>query len=429
MARTKRKNQPKKVHSTKPSSLIAPPTTLESRTHYKELSSFEINTIVANLVKVARVRRRNRNTYEWDKVIKAFKGYEMTDEVEQTIRDKFAEEKVVLTGNNLENDEVFNEFINEHKDSKYDTKYFKIQDLVGLKTSASEKVNDLVKWVLGNLAPSKMLTAAEEVDIAKYLDSKDPDHRQYAINQLVTSNLRLVVSIAKKFLSRGLDLEDLIQEGIIGLMKAISKFDYKLGNKFSTYATWWIRQAITRAIADQARTIRIPVHMVETIHRVTKMEKELTQNLGRAPTIDELVQGLGGPAAGFSPKKVSDVKKIAIDPISLDKPVGHDEENQFADFVKDSDALTPSKFTERGLISEHIDGLFKSALNETEEMVIRMRYGLQPYPAQLTLEEVGNKLGKTRERVRQIEAKAIRKLKHPSKSTKLRNFVAYNEEN
>jgi RNA polymerase primary sigma factor len=168
--------------------------------------------------------------------------------------------------------------------------------------------------------------------------------------------------------------------------------------------------------------------MVETINKVVKMERSLIQEHGRVPTIDELTQALGGPAAGFSVKKVADIKKISVDPVSLDKPVGHDEESQFVDFVRDADMPTPNKFAEHDLVLEHIDQLFKTALNEKEEEVIRMRYGLHPYPAPLTLEEVGGKLGKTRERVRQIEAKALRKLKHPSKSSKLKSFVSYNDE-
>lgn len=268
-----------------------------------------------------------------------------------------------------------------------------------------------------------MLSAKEEIEYAKMLENKDPEIRQYAVNQLMTSNLRLVTSISKKYLSRGLEIEDLIQEGSLGLMKAIQKFDYKMGNKFSTYATWWIRQAITRAIADQGRTIRIPVHMVETINKLNKVERSLTQEFGREPTIDELCEEMGGSVNGFTTKKISLIKKLNVEPVSLDKPIGSDEESQFVDFVKDNNILTPDQFTEKGLVAEHINQLFKSVLKDKEETIIKMRYGLSPYPGPMTLEEVGEEFGVTRERIRQIEAKALRKLKHPSKSAKLKAYV------
>ncbi|MDE7088114.1 MAG: RNA polymerase sigma factor, partial [Malacoplasma sp.] len=289
-------------------------------------------------------------------------------------------------------------------------------------SSTRDKVDDGIKSFLNVLGSSKMLTSQEEQEIGKMLDSKDPTIREYAINQLMTSNLRLVTSIAKKYLNRGLDLEDLLQEGSLGLMKAITKFDYKLGNKFSTYATWWIRQAITRAIADQARTIRIPVHMVETINKLSKAERQLMQEYGRDPTPEELADAMGGTAAGFTPKKILNIKKLNIDPVSLDKPVGKDEESKFVDFVRDNDTLNPEQFTEKELMGEHIDDILRKFLQEKEEDIIRMRYGLPPYSHPMTLEEVGKKYYITRERVRQIEAKALRKIKHPSKSGILKGF-------
>lgn len=296
-------------------------------------------------------------------------------------------------------------------------------------SNARDKVDDGIKSFLNVLGSSKMLTSQEEQEIGAMLNSSDESIREYAINQLMTSNLRLVTSIAKKYLNRGLDLEDLLQEGSLGLMKAITKFDYTLGHKFSTYATWWIRQAITRAIADQARTIRIPVHMVETINKLSKTERQLMQEYGRDPTPEELSDAMGGQVAGFTPKKIISIKKLNVDPVSLDKPVGKDEESKFVDFVKDNDALNPEQFTEKELMGEHIDDILKKNLQEKEEKIIRMRYGLAPYPHPMTLEEVGQKFKITRERVRQIEAKALRKIKHPSKSGILKGFTESSHEN
>ena len=298
--------------------------------------------------------------------------------------------------------------------------------------SARDKMEDSVKSFLSTLGSSRMLTAKKEQEIAKLLESDDPSDREFAFNQFVTSNLRLVTSIARKYLNRGLDLEDLIQEGTLGLMKAISKFDYKLGHKFSTYATWWIRQAITRAIADQGRIIRIPVHMVETINKVMKAEHTLVQRLGREPKIKELYDELGGEKSNFTIKKISEIKKLNIDPISLDKPVGRDEESQFVDFVKDVDSMTPEDHAERVMLNEQINKSFASNLTPLEEKIIRLRYGL-PVKEEATgivtvnkplgHEDVAKKLGLKKENVRQLEAKAIRRLKQPSKNKKLRSFL------
>lgn len=290
-------------------------------------------------------------------------------------------------------------------------------------SSVSNRIDDGIKAFLETLGDSKMLSASEELYLGELLKKGDEEQRQYAIDQLFTSNLRLVTSIAKKYLNRGLDLEDLIQEGSQGLLKAISKYDYSLKNKFSTYATWWIRQAITRSIADQARIIRIPVHMVETINKMIKCERKLVQELGRDPTIEELCEEMGGSMAGLTPKKISYIKKINIDPVSLDKPVGHDEESQFVDFVQDNDIISPEANIENELLLEQIDEIFKKVLNDKEEQIIRMRYGLPPYEKSYTLEEIGERFNFTHERTRQIESKVLRTLKQFPRIKKICWFI------
>ncbi len=290
-------------------------------------------------------------------------------------------------------------------------------------SSVSDRIDDGIKAFLETLGDSKMLSASEELYLGELLKKGDEEQRQYAIDQLFTSNLRLVTSIAKKYLNRGLDLEDLIQEGSQGLLKAISKYDYSLKNKFSTYATWWIRQAITRSIADQARIIRIPVHMVETINKMIKCERKLVQELGRDPTIEELCEEMGGSMAGLTPKKISYIKKINIDPVSLDKPVGHDEESQFVDFVQDNDIISPEANIENELLLEQIDEIFKKVLNDKEEQIIRMRYGLPPYEKSYTLEEIGERFNFTHERTRQIESKVLRTLKQFPRIKKICWFI------
>ena len=278
--------------------------------------------------------------------------------------------------------------------------------------SSNVKINDPVKMYLKEIGRVPLLKADEEIEIAKRIEAGDEE----AKNILISSNLRLVVSIAKKYVGRGMLFLDLIQEGNMGLVKAVEKFDYRKGFKFSTYATWWIRQAITRAIADQARTIRIPVHMVETINKLTRIERQLVQDLGRDPTAEEIAAKL----EGISPEKVREIKKIAMDPVSLETPIGEEDDSHLGDFIEDKNSMSPDQYANNQLLKDEISKAL-SELTEREEKVLRLRFGLYDGRTR-TLEEVGKEFNVTRERIRQIEAKALRKLKHPTRSKRLRDF-------
>ena len=276
----------------------------------------------------------------------------------------------------------------------------------------SNGVDDSVKMYLKEIGKIDLLEPEEERIIAQKMAEGDEDAKETLIN----SNLRLVVSIAKKYMNRGLSLLDLIQEGNIGLIKAVDKFDYTKGFKFSTYATWWIRQAITRAIADQARTIRIPVHMVETINKLTRIQRQLVQDLGREPTTEELAE-----AMGMEPAKIREIQKISQDPISIDKPVGEEEDSHLVDFISNDELAAPEEEVARNLLKEDLIKAL-GTLTERERKVIELRFGLKD-GIPMTLEQVGKKLGVTRERIRQIEAKAIRKLSRASSSKKLEGYT------
>ena len=274
------------------------------------------------------------------------------------------------------------------------------------------KLDDPIRLYLREIGKIPLLTPEQEMDLAKRMSEGDEDARR----QMSEANLRLVVSIAKRYVGRGMHLLDLIQEGNLGLMKAVEKFDYTKGYKFSTYATWWIRQAITRAIADQARTIRIPVHMVETINRVLRTSHSMVQKLGREPTTDEIAQELH-----MEVSKVEEILKIAQEPVSLETPIGEEEDSHLGDFIQDDEASQPSEEASYTLLREQIEDVL-STLTPREEEVLRMRFGLRDGKPH-TLEEVGKEFDVTRERIRQIESKALRKLRHPSRSKKLRDFL------
>ena len=274
------------------------------------------------------------------------------------------------------------------------------------------KLDDPIRLYLREIGKIPLLTPEQEMDLAKRMSEGDEDARR----QMSEANLRLVVSIAKRYVGRGMHLLDLIQEGNLGLMKAVEKFDYTKGYKFSTYATWWIRQAITRAIADQARTIRIPVHMVETINRVLRTSHSMVQKLGREPTTDEIAQELH-----MEVSKVEEILKIAQEPVSLETPIGEEEDSHLGDFIQDDEASQPSEEASYTLLREQLEDVL-STLTPREEEVLRMRFGLRDGKPH-TLEEVGKEFDVTRERIRQIESKALRKLRHPSRSKKLRDFL------
>ena len=274
-------------------------------------------------------------------------------------------------------------------------------------------VDDPVRMYLKEIGKVPLLTAQEEIDLAKRMEAGD----EYAKQKLCEANLRLVVSIAKKYVGRGMLFLDLIQEGNLGLIKAVDKFDWTKGYKFSTYATWWIRQAITRSIADQARTIRIPVHMVETINKLTRIQRQLVQDLGRDPTAEEIAEKM----EGISPEKVREIQKIALEPVSLETPIGEEDDSHLGDFIEDKEAMSPDEYANNQLLKDEINMVLQG-LTEREEKVLRLRFGLYDGRTR-TLEEVGKEFNVTRERIRQIEAKALRKLKHPTRSKRLKDFV------
>ncbi|MEW9675791.1 RNA polymerase sigma factor RpoD [Lentibacillus sp. L22] len=329
-----------------------------------------------------------------------------------------------LSGFEIESDQMdeFYEYLNEQGveiigESDEDPKMQQIAkeeefDLNDLSVPLGIKINDPVRMYLKEIGRVDLLSAAEEIDLATRIEQGDEEAKR----RLAEANLRLVVSIAKRYVGRGMLFLDLIQEGNMGLMKAVEKFDFRKGFKFSTYATWWIRQAITRAIADQARTIRIPVHMVETINKLIRVQRQLLQDLGREPSPEEI-----GEEMDLSPDKVRDILKIAQEPVSLETPIGEEDDSHLGDFIEDQEALSPSDHAAYELLKEQLEDVLDT-LTDREENVLRLRFGLDDGRTR-TLEEVGKVFGVTRERIRQIEAKALRKLRHPSRSKRLKDFL------
>ena len=337
--------------------------------------------------------------------------------------EELAEELKGLDVNSDLLDELYNAFIENDisviaesdldDDSTEEDASGNLEDILKDNTIAKElTINDPVRMYLKEIGKISLLSLEEETELSKRIAEGD----EVAKNRLAESNLRLVVSIAKRYVGRGMLFLDLIQEGNIGLMKAVEKFDADKGYKFSTYATWWIRQAITRAIADQARTIRVPVHMVETINKLSRCQRQLTLELNREPTDEELAKKMN-----MSPEKVREVIKIAQDPVSLETPIGEEDDSHLGDFVPDESNMSPEDFTIHEMLKEEIGDVLLT-LTEREEQVLRLRFGLDDGSSK-TLEEVGQMFGVTRERIRQIEAKALRKLRHPSRSRKLKDFL------
>ncbi len=300
----------------------------------------------------------------------------------------------------IENDPELEELVSDAEDENLD------------ELNKSLTVDDPVRMYLKEIGSYQLLTADEEMDLAKRMEERDKE----AKDMLCNANLRLVVSIAKRYVGRGMAFLDLIQEGNLGLMKAVDKFDWRRGFKFSTYATWWIRQAITRSIADQGRTIRIPVHMVETINKQIRVTRQLVQKLGRDPSPEEIADEMG-----ISPEKVREISKIAQEPVSLETPIGEEEDSHLGDFIPDDDAQSPADAAAFSMLKEQLDEVL-ATLTDREQKVLRLRFGLDD-GRQRTLEEVGQEFDVTRERIRQIEAKALRKLRHPSRSRKLKDYL------
>lgn len=345
-----------------------------------------------------------------------------------------------IDGEELDEDEVLDDDLSDEDLDEEDSIAEEISQLEKTFANASHaKINDPVKMYLKEIGQIPLLDPKEEPIIARQIQEgeeakeamKNPDlsdeekkklakviaDGEEAKQTLISSNLRLVVSIAKKYVGRGMLFLDLIQEGNCGLIKAVEKFDYTKGFKFSTYATWWIRQSITRAIADQARTIRIPVHMVETINKLTRIQRQLVQDLGRDPLPEEIAEKM----ENISAEKVREIQKIALDPVSLETPIGEEDDSHLGDFIEDKDTLSPDDYTNNQLLKDEINAVLQG-LTEREEKVLRLRFGLLDGRTR-TLEEVGKEFNVTRERIRQIEAKALRKLKNPNRCKRLRDFV------
>ena len=361
------------------------------------------------LSKLLELAKSKKNVLDEKEVLDAFAGEELTPEKLDRIYD-FLDKKHVDILKMSNDDDMDPDLFSEDEDADPEDEI----DVEHIDLSVPEGigVDDPVRMYLKEIGKVPLLSPDEEIELAKKIELGDEEAKK----KLAESNLRLVVSIAKRYAGRGMQLLDLIQEGNLGLIKAVEKFDYRKGYKFSTYATWWIRQAITRAIADQARTIRIPVHMVETINRLVRTQRQLVQKLGREATPEELAKELDMPV-----ERVREIMKISQDPVSLETPIGEEEDSHLGDFIQDNNVEVPADAATYTLLHEQLMDVL-STLTEREQKVLRLRFGLDDGRPR-TLEEVGRQFNVTRERIRQIEAKALRKLRHPSRSKILKDYL------
>ncbi len=350
-------------------------------------------------------RGKSKGSISYKVIIETLQSFELSVEALDNFYDRLAQYGIDII------DDPANEVSDgsSDDDSEEDTKA-EVSALAAVPDGVT--VNDPVRMYLKEIGKIPLLTSEEEIELAQAIEQNNEDARR----RLAEANLRLVVSIAKKYVGRGMLFLDLIQEGNLGLIKAVEKFDYRKGYKFSTYATWWIRQAITRAIADQARTIRIPVHMVETINKLIRISRQLVQELGREPLPEEIAQEMN-----ISEDRVREILKIAQEPVSLETPIGEEDDSHLGDFIEDHDAQAPADAAAFELLKEQLEDVLDT-LSAREEKVLRLRFGLDDGRSR-TLEEVGQFFGVTRERIRQIEAKALRKLRHPMRSKRLRDYL------
>ena len=371
-------------------------------------SGKELTTL--DQVKIDLLNKSKTKNLSYEDITKYIDKFDLTDEENEDVFRFVTENKILDDDLDEDLEDDTSDFLDKDSDLDYS------DDEEIDYTMLDNKNSDPVKQYLRSLGNYEVLKSKDaEVELAKRVAEGDQD----AVDELVQCNLKLVVSIAKHYTNRGMDILDLIQEGNLGLIKAINKFDYEKGFKFSTYATWWIRQAITRALADQARTIRIPVHMVETINKISRAQRRLVQELNRDPTPEEISEFLNLP--NLTPDKIREIQLIALDPVSLEKPVGEEEDSHVGDFIVDKDNQLPNEYTNQVLKAERINLVLDQFLNEREARVIRLRYGLEDGRTH-TLEEVGKEFQVTRERIRQIEGKALKKLRQPSKLKYLKDF-------
>lgn len=366
-------------------------------------------TFDEKLSKLLELAKSKKNVLDETEVLDAFAGDELTPEKLDRIYD-FLDKKHVDILKMSNDDDMDPDLFSEDEDA--DPEDAIDVEHIDLSVPEGIGVDDPVRMYLKEIGKVPLLSPDEEIELAKKIELGDEEAKK----KLAESNLRLVVSIAKRYAGRGMQLLDLIQEGNLGLIKAVEKFDYRKGYKFSTYATWWIRQAITRAIADQARTIRIPVHMVETINRLVRTQRQLVQKLGREATPEELAKELDMPV-----ERVREIMKISQDPVSLETPIGEEEDSHLGDFIQDNNVEVPADAATYTLLHEQLMDVL-STLTEREQKVLRLRFGLDDGRPR-TLEEVGRQFNVTRERIRQIEAKALRKLRHPSRSKILKDYL------
>lgn len=362
------------------------------------------------LVELLELAKKKKNVLEYQEISDFFKDQSLEVEQMEKVLD-FLEASGVdvlrISGNDEElilDDDADIEKMDDEEEIELDK--------IDLSVPEGVSIEDPVRMYLKEIGKVSLLTADEEIELAKRMEQGDEEAKK----RLAEANLRLVVSIAKRYVGRGMLFLDLIQEGNLGLIKAVEKFDYRKGYKFSTYATWWIRQAITRAIADQARTIRIPVHMVETINKLIRVSRQLLQELGREPLPEEIAKELDMPV-----ERVREILKISQEPVSLETPIGEEEDSHLGDFIQDDNVPVPAEAAAQTLLKEQLDEVLDT-LTEREQKVLRLRFGMNDGRAR-TLEEVGKEFDVTRERIRQIEAKALRKLRHPSRSRKLRDYL------